>query len=56
MEEEARVILRTALRTEKRRTDGLGSVIHQRFSVEGGFNLEASERSEQPRAAFNDYS
>jgi len=57
MEEEARVILRRALEGQNKKTTGLGTVIHQRFTAEGGFNLEAPRRSEKPVAAiFDDYS
>ena len=51
MEEEARIILRTVLQAEQKTTTGLGTIIHQRFAVEGGIDLETPDRSEQPSAA-----
>ena len=51
MEEEARIILRTVLKDEQKTTTGLGTIIHQRFAVEGGIDLETPNRSEQPSAA-----
>ena len=56
MEEEARVILRTALKGNKK-TTGLGTIIHQRFAAEGGISLEDSRRTDKPgRAFFDEYS
>ena len=51
MEEEARIILRTALKDEQKTTTGLGTIIHQRFAAEGGIDLEIPDRLEQPAAA-----
>lgn len=51
MEEEARMILRTALKEEQKTTTGLGTIIHQRFVSEGGIDIETPGRSEQPAAA-----
>ena len=47
MEEEVRRILHQALNWQ---TKGLGSIIHQRFSVVGGVDLELPGRSDMPRA------
>ncbi|SDU74778.1 MULTISPECIES: FitA-like ribbon-helix-helix domain-containing protein [Pseudomonas fluorescens group] len=47
MEEEARLILGRAL-TKIDRAGGLGSRIHQRFSAEGGVDLELPARAEKP--------
>lgn len=49
MEEQARVILRTALAPKKRKK-GLGSRIHQHFSDVGGIELELPKRT-SPRPA-----
>jgi len=51
MEEEARIILRTALNDNQKTRQGLGTIIHQRFVAEGGLDLETPDRSEQPSAA-----
>ncbi len=55
MEEEARIILRTALKDEQKKSTGLGTIIHQRFAAEGGIDLETPNRSEQPSSiSFQD--
>ena len=51
MEEEARIILRAALTSRQEGTAGLGTIIHQHFVSEGGFDFETPIRSERPRAA-----
>lgn len=47
MEEEARIILRTALKGDQKQTTGLGTIINQRFAMEGGMDIETPDRSEQ---------
>ena len=48
MEEEARVILRAAMR-KTNEEGGLGSRIHQRFMAAGGVELRLPERDQAPR-------
>ena len=51
MEEEARIILRTVLKDDQNSSTGLGTIIHQRFALEGGIDIVTPNRSEQPSAA-----
>ena len=48
MEEEARVILGEALKTD-RGDYGLGTLIHNRFVAEGGIELRQMKRSQRAR-------
>jgi len=50
MEEEARIILRNAVHTDKE-TGGIGSRIHRRFKEAGGINMPEPKRAHRPRKA-----